>query len=246
MINSLIIGYGVVGKNLDEEIKALESDIYDKYKRIDGKRNITYDVAFICVDTPYTDDRVNDIQEVKNALMENEADLFIIKSTILPGTAETLEAVTGKNIVVSPEYYGSTQHANNFDFAFTILGGDQVNTLKAQQILQHCYDARHKFHHVSFLEAEIVKYMENSWLGYKVSFMHQFKDICDNHGVAYEKVRELFILDPRVNPSHTFVYNDNQYWSSHCLDKDIPAIAETENADLLLSLIRFNEKRKNA
>ena len=246
MINSLIIGYGVVGKNLDEEIKALESDIYDKYKRIDGKRNITYDVAFICVDTPYADDRANDIEEVKNALMENEADLFIIKSTILPGTAETLEVVTGKNIVLSPEYYGSTQHANNFDFAFTILGGDQVNTVKAQQILQHCYDARHKFHHVSFLEAEIVKYMENSWLGYKVSFMHQFKDICDNHGVPYEKVRELFILDPRVNPSHTFVYNDNQYWSSHCLDKDIPAIAETENADLLLSLIKFNETRKNA
>ena len=80
MINSLIIGYGVVGKNLDEEIKALESDIYDKYKRIDGKRNITYDVAFICVDTPYTDDRVNDVKEVQNALMENEADLFIIKS----------------------------------------------------------------------------------------------------------------------------------------------------------------------
>lgn len=245
MINSLIIGYGVVGSNLHEEVKVLDSDIYDKYKGIDERKDKAYDVAFICVDTPYTDERVNDTNEVQNALMENEADLFIIKSAILPGTAETLEVVTGKNIVVSPEYYGSTQHANNFDFAFTILGGDQVNTVKAQQILQHCYDARHQFHHVSFLESEIVKYMENSWLGYKVSFMHQFKDICDNHDVPYEKVRELFVLDPRVNPSHTFVYDDNQYWSSHCLDKDIPAIAESENAELLLSLIRFNESRKN-
>lgn len=246
MINSLIIGYGIVGSNLHEEVKALDSDIYDKYKGIDKRKDIVYDVAFVCVDTPYTEDRLNDTREVKNALMENEADLFIIKSTMLPRTAETLQAETGKNIVLSPEYYGSTQHANNFEFAFTILGGEQVNTVKAQQILQHCYDARHKFYHVSFREAEIVKYMENSWLGYKVSFMHQFKDICDNHDVPYEKVRELFVLDPRVNPSHTFVYDDSQYWSSHCLDKDIPAIAESEKADLLLSLIEFNKKRKNA
>ena len=74
--------------------------------------------------------------------------------------------------------------------------------------------------------------------------MHQFSDICKAHGVPYEKVRELFILDPRVNPSHTFVYDEHPYWSSHCLDKDIPAIAESENAPLLKELIKFNTKRK--
>jgi len=243
-MSNLIIGYGIVGQNLRKELNAVEFDIYDKYKGIDERKEKIYDVAFICVDTPYTEDSINDTQEVYNALIDNEADLFIIKSAVLPETTEMLARKTGKQIVNSPEYYGSTQHANNYDFNFTILGGDIENTTKAQQFLQYCYDANHRFYHVSYLEAEIVKYMENSWLGYKVSFMHQFSDICKSHGVPYEKVRELFILDPRVNPSHTFVYDEHPYWSSHCLDKDIPAIAGSENAPLLKELIKFNTKRK--
>ena len=78
----------------------------------------------------------------------------------------------------------------------------------------------------------------------KVSFCNQFANICKQAGVQYEDVRELFILDPRVNPSHTFVYNDKPYWDSHCLNKDVRAIAETQNAELLSSIITFNEKQK--
>ena len=32
MKSVLIVGYGVVGKNLHDELKILEPDIYDKYK----------------------------------------------------------------------------------------------------------------------------------------------------------------------------------------------------------------------
>lgn len=244
MINSLIIGYGVIGSQLDRELKKLGSDAYDKYKNIDTRRNIVYDVAFICVNTPKTKTELNDISEVRNALLENEADLFIIKSAILPTVSEQLTKETGKQIVISPEYYGVTQHSSNYDFDFTILGGEIENTSKAQQILQTVYDARHRFYHVPFREAELVKYMENSWLAYKVSFMHQFKDIADRYDVNYDRLRELFILDPRVHPSNTFVYNDHEWWESHCYDKDIPAIAEANDAQLLLDLIKFNEKRK--
>ena len=87
--------------------------------------------------------------------------------------------------------------------------------------------------------------MENSWLATKVSFCCQFFDIAEKEGVNYEELRELFILDPRVNPSHTFVYRDHPYWESHCLDKDVPAIAITEDAELLKAVIEFNEKKKN-
>ena len=86
--------------------------------------------------------------------------------------------------------------------------------------------------------------MENAWLATKVSFCSQFFEIAQKEGVIYEELRELFILDPRVNPSHTFISRDHPYWESHCLDKDVPAIALSEDAQLLKAIIEFNENMK--
>lgn len=243
----LIVGYGVVGKNLYNELKSLHPHIYDKYHtQFNTKKDIKYDFCFICVDTPYIDENnVCDLTQVRNALEENDADIYVIKSTILPGTTEKLREETNKTIIFSPEYYGGTQHCNNFDFNFTILGGPITKCSKVQQLLQRVYDARHTFHIVESRTAELAKYMENCWLATKVSFCNQFYDIAKKCDVDYHTLRELFILDPRVNPSHTFVYLDNPYWDSHCLNKDVPAIAETYDAELLKAVIKYNNAKKN-
>lgn len=86
--------------------------------------------------------------------------------------------------------------------------------------------------------------MENSFLAMKVSFCVQFFKIAQEIGVDYEQMREIFVADPRINPSHTFVYADTPYWSSHCLNKDVTAIAATHYAPLLDSIIEFNESCK--
>ena len=58
------------------------------------------------------------------------------------------------------------------------------------------------------------------------------------------ELRELFILDPRINASHTFVSETRPYWDSHCLNKDVPAITETYDADMLKGIIAYNEQQK--
>ena len=162
MSNVLIIGYGVVGHNLKREFSALDPDVYDKYRRNENSvLRERYDLAFVCVPAPYTDG-VCDIAEVRAAVNENNADLYIVKSAILPGMTETLQKETGKRIVYSPEYYGSTVHSNNFTFDFTILGGERADCLKAIQILQCCYDGRHRFCMTDSRTAELAKYMENA------------------------------------------------------------------------------------
>jgi UDP-glucose 6-dehydrogenase len=83
--------------------------------------------------------------------------------------------------------------------------------------------------------------MENSYLATKVSFCQQFYRVAKQLGISYEELRELFILDPRVNPSHTFIYEDKPYWDSHCLNKDVIAIAEEYDMQLLKDVINFNE-----
>lgn len=241
----LIVGYGVVGHNLHKELEHLAPDIYDKFKpEHNTKKHIKYDFCFICVDTPYTSKIPCDISQVEAALEENDAKYYVIKSTVLPGTIDKLLAKYHKHIIFSPEYYGGTQHCNNYDFNFTILGGDKKDCIQVQQLLQKVYDARHTFHITDAKTAELSKYMENAYLGMKVSFCNQFFDIAESCGVDYEELRELFILDPRVEPSHTFVYRDEPYWDSHCLNKDIAAIAQVTTAPLIKNIIDFNTRRK--
>ena len=158
---------------------------------------------------------------------------------------EISEEETNKRVVFSPEYYGGTQHCNNFDFNFTILGGDKQDCYEVIQQLQYCYDGRHIFRVTDSKTAEMVKFMENSYLATKVSFCNQFYDLCEKNGISYEELRELFVLDPRVNPSHTFVYKDKPYWDSHCLNKDVPYIAYKEDAKLLQKVYKYNKDKKD-
>ena len=180
----------------------------------------------------------------ENAILENEAGLYIVKSTVLPGTVDKLKAETGKRIVFSPEYYGITKFAKNYTYEFTTIGGERDDCNEVVQLLQNVYDCRHKFYVVTSKEAELIKYMNNSFLANKVSFCVQFWEIAQKIGADYEMVREGFLLDPRTNPSHTFVFDDHPYWTSHCFDKDVRAIAETFDAKYLLNLVDYNEEMK--
>ena len=245
MRSILIIGYGIVGHNLHKELIDLDPDIVDKYKpEVNRVGRSSYDVGFICVDTPLVDGIV-DIKEVKNAINEYDCEVYVIKSTCPVGTVRKFTNETGKRIVFSPEYYGNTKHCNNYKFDFTILGGSKENCNKVIQAILPCYDGRHVFKIVDPEIAEVTKFMENSWIATKVSFCQSFYNICKEVGINYEELRELFLLDPRVNPSHTFVYEDTPYWDSHCLNKDVTSIANQYNNELLKDIIKFNEKQKH-
>ena len=144
MSDVLIIGCGVVGNNLLKELSVLTPDVVDKYKKEKTtKKKEKYKFGFVCVDTPYDKEKeLFDTSEVVNAIRENDCEIYVIKSTVPIGFVNSL----GKeNIVFSPEYYGGTQHCNNFKFDFTILGGCEKTCNKVIQLLQKVYDARHRF-----------------------------------------------------------------------------------------------------
>ena len=56
------------------------------------------------------------------------------------------------------------------------------------------------------------------------TFCNEFADIAKAFGIQYERLRQCFVADERVNPSHTYVYPEQPYYDSHCLNKDIPAL----------------------
>ena len=237
-----ILGCGNIGKRLADELKPIVGGVYDPYvegytEPLDG----TFDAAFICVDTPLTEDGLLDTSAVLEAFEECDTELFVVKSTVPVGFTEIQDVPC----IFSPEYYGTTQHANNFKFAFTVLGGEPDLCRKAQNILQDVYDARHRFIRVTSREAEAAKLMENAWIATKVDFCIGFYEACEAIGADYQNVRECFVADPRVSAAHTFVYEAHPYWQSHCLDKDVPYAANIFDSEQLKQIVERNTKRKN-
>ncbi len=222
----LIIGYGVVGKNMHKIFP--DADIVDPGKCL-NLANIprVYDVGFICVPTEMLPDGSADLSVVNQAIGEQEKNCHVlcIKSAVTPGfTQKHIDA--GTEIVVSPEYFGATQHANAVDYDFVILGGRLDDTIRVALAYQEVKAASFRIDQTDATTVELVKYMENAWIATKVTFCNEFANIARVFGVHYSVLRELWLDDPRVNPSHTFVYPDAPGWDSHCLNKDVAAIME--------------------
>lgn len=246
----LIAGYGNIGKleYLVYTKKYKNTFVYDKFKAEYNSENIKkqhYDFCIICVDTPL-DPKTGlcSTEAVEDVVKTIDADIFICRSTIPVGSTDRICKQYGVKMVMCPEFYGTTPHANNFTFEFTILGGEKKACCKCQQMYQGLFDARHIFRIVDAKTAEICKFMENSFLAMKVSFCQSFWKICQETGANYEDLRECIVLDPRIGFAHTFVYDDQPYWSSHCLNKDVPSIANQFDNKLMKSVIEFNEQMK--
>ena len=222
---TLIAGYGIVGKHLKEEFpfaKTFDPDMGQKADYTHPPKN-SYDIAFIAVPTPNNENNVVDISFVENAIQDIDSEIYVIKSTILPETSDKLVKKYGKKIVFSPEFHGNTAQSeaeNNF----VILGGDDQSYHKVRQLYELVKPADFKIYHCKNTEAELIKYMENCYLGMKVVFCNQFKDLADLYGVSYDAIRDGVVLDKRIGESHTRVFDDYRGYDSKCLNKDIPAI----------------------
>jgi UDPglucose 6-dehydrogenase len=225
------------------------ADIQDPALGFTCKKEITYDIAFICVPTPCKEDGECNSDIVSDAIDSVKAKVYCVRSTVPPGTCSDMSLAKNKEIVFMPEYYGNTVHANGYNYDFIILGGDRSNTLIVAEAFKEIHTGELKIFQTTFETAELVKYMENCFLALKVAFCNEFYRIAKRSGIDYNELRELFVADPRIGRSHTFVYDEHPYYESKCFDKDIPALiayAEEIGADatLMMSVYRVNAEHK--
>jgi len=246
----LIIGYGVVGQNMHKLFK--NASIADPPKGFTINEEERFDVAFVCVPTEKKADGTCDTSIVERVIVDyaENVDIFCIKSTVPPETTKKIGSDYYVKVVFSPEYFGETIHANGADYNFLILGGKRTYASVVAEAYKEISHSSLEIIFTSSRTAELCKYMENCWLAAKVTFCNEFARISSMIGVDYNELRELWLKDPRINRSHTFVYKDNPYYSSHCLNKDIPALiafAESVGGDpsLMRSVFQTNEKHMN-
>ena len=248
-MNILICGYGNIGKHVWEEFSNKfynEITIYDKYSKHNShfpKEN-HFDYTFICVPTDNDIHDKCDTKEVEDAIQKVSkiTDTIIIKSAIPIGFCESLHM---SNVVYTPEYWGTTQHSDK-DPNFLVIGSsDKYYANKVVQLYSQIKDGSFKFIFTDYKTAELAKYMENSFIATKVTFCNEFYRIAKLFNVDYNELRECFIADDRVNPSHTFVYEDHPYYDSHCLNKDIPALVTQCGEKHYLPTLLYTVKTHN-
>jgi nucleotide sugar dehydrogenase len=195
-------------KNTVNAVKYLDKEIEEVNK---------CDVAVICVPTPRGEDGSCDTSIVEDVLSKLNNDLIILKSTVEVGTTDKLIEKYKKNIIFCPEFAGESTYWSPYKFHTEVIetphfifGGDKNLTSKAIDIYMKIGGPTKKYMQTDTRTAEMVKYIENCFYATKVTFCYEVANICKEMGIDYNEARELWLLDPRINPMHTAVFKDNE------------------------------------
>jgi len=240
-MNIGIVGLGYVGTAIKSGFeKHYELETYDKFSTSKSTVNLhdlvlLSDVIFVCVPTPMNKDGSCHTDIVEEVVLEiNEISIsseskpiVVIKSTVPPGTTDKLHRkCKGIDVIFNPEFLTEANFLEDFkNQTRIILGG----TRKGTNILRQVYSK--VFPHATIVKtgsktAEMVKYFVNSFLGTKVSFANEMKQICDKIDIDYDKVVEYATYDDRLGKSHWAVPGpDGDFgFGGHCLPKDLSAL----------------------
>lgn len=194
----------------------------------------TCDLGIVCVPTPMGPDGHCVVSIVEEVVKWLETPRILIKSTVKVGTTDRLKQETGKRIVFSPEYCGESSYWTPYAFhtdiketPFFVFGGDPEDTKVMVDYMLPVTGPVKTYRQTTAKHAEMSKYVENTFFATKVAYCYEVAEICKQAGLDWNEVRELWLLDPRVNPMHTAVFEENDLcYSGKCLPKDLSGLIE--------------------
>lgn len=228
-----IVGFGAVGRG----IKQLFPDAvaYDPPQGIGTRDEVNAcKFAMIAVPSPSRPDGSADVSIVEEAVGWIECRHIVVRSTVPVGTTDRLRRETGKAIVFQPEYGPASTPDHPFNdprkIRWVILGGERKDTIPVADLYKTTFNADIQIHQTDARTAELTKYMENCFLALKVAFCNEFFDLAGVFGVDYNELRELWLLDPRIGRSHTFVHPSERGFGGGCLPKDLRAMISSARA----------------
>ena len=213
------------------------------------------EISFLCVGTPGLGNGKLDLGHVEpvcrqiGAALKKKSSfhLVVLRSTVLPGTAESvvipaLEQSSGKRmgegfgVCVNPEFMREgTAVADFLNPAITVIGADHP---------AHCAVLRELYAWVpgrvfetSLRSAEMVKYVCNTWHALKVAFANEVGTIAKGLDVDVELMLEIFTVDTKLNISPSYLKPGFAFGGS-CLPKDVRALNQrAKEIDLKLPLL---------
>lgn len=269
-MNIGIIGHGVVGKAYESILKKYNNIFIrdKKYENTNSIRDIVENcsIIFVSVNTPLSDKgifdstNIDDVMYSLNKELEHfsKSPIVIIKSAVVPLVIKKYKRdIHNLRIVVSPEYLrenNAFEDVKNNDFC--ILGGREKDVYIVKRFLNKKSDINPntRFFFCGPEGASFIKYMENSFLATKVTFMNEFYKLYKELEIDEDWDRivgEGFHMDNRMGNSHYKVPGpDEKYgWGGSCLPKDTESIIKMAsqlnvNLELLKNVLEINKKHR--
>lgn len=226
------------------------------------------DLAIVCVGTPSAADGSHNMgfiadvtRQIAAAIDPTRRKPLVVayRSTFRPGTVEELvlpifQAALGAEadrlveVVYNPEFLreGSAV-ADYFQPPKIVIGTRDSRECEAMAALNANIDA--PCFTVGYREAEVTKFVDNSWHAVKVAFANEIGRTCLALGISARQVHEIFVSDTKLNVSPYYLRPGGAFGGS-CLPKDVRALqhiaADTgANLPLINSLLGSNEAHKH-
>ena len=226
------------------------------------------DLAIVCVGTPSGVDGAHNMsyiaqvtRNIAEALKPDRKTPLTLayRSTMRPGSCESIiwpiiesalgdKAAGAVELVYNPEFLREASAIEDYfnppKIVIGTLGGKpSANMAKLNEGIEA------PVFEVGLREAEITKFVDNSWHAVKVAFANEIGRVCQNLDISARDVHAIFKSDTKLNISAYYTRPGGAFGGS-CLPKDVRALqyiaADTGSATHLVdSLIRSNEAHKH-
>ena len=247
----------IVKKNIGRKFLTFSSSFEEGIKH--GK------ICFIAVGTPSQEDgsvNVKYVYDLARKIGESmdEYKLIVNKSTVPVGTAQRVEEIILEclkakkkeidfDVCSNPEFLKEGSAIDDFIKPERIIIGTESN--EVVELMNECYASfnrlKNKIIVMDPLSAEMTKYVANSMLATKISFMNEMSQVAERLGADIEKVRLGIGSDSRIG--YQYIYPGCGYGGS-CFPKDVRGLSMSAKQEgyemkLLNAVEQVNQNQKN-
>jgi UDPglucose 6-dehydrogenase len=244
-----IVGLGTVGDAVRHffEQRGHSLRIYDPERGLGSHRSLNEaELIFVCVPAPFRPQHGFDDSALEEAISRLEGSkVIVIKSTVLPGTTEAYQIRYSQHcFLFNPEFLREAHARTDFTRPDRQIVGYTAQSRHLAEALLAMLPASTFRSIMPSREAEMAKYMTNSFLALKVSFANEIYDLCAALDIDYELVREAVAADPRIGGSHLDVLAGGyRGYAGSNLPKDTRALLElSERLSVPLRLLRTADR----
>lgn len=190
------------------------------------------EAVFFCVGTPCNNEGEANLEYLKTAVKDaikfaSDKCVFIVKSTVPPGTTENIVAplAGGRSVAMNPEFLREGCAWYDFMYPDRIVAG--VDDDRAAELMNKIYESFNvPIYLVSRNTAEFIKYLSNTLLANLISFSNEMAGLAETIGnINISNTFKVLCEDKRLKDAGicSYIYPGCGYGGS-CLPKDTTAL----------------------
>jgi len=178
----------------------------------------------------------------KNLKNKNDFFTIAIRSTVMPGTNQKVREIISKEaghenfgVVSNPEFLREGSAIEDFfNPPYTVLASESELALKKMKNLYKQINSTLLV--VDVINAELIKFVNNSFHALKVGFANEIGRISKHLGADSRQLMELFVSDKLLNIS-PYYFKPGFAYGGSCLPKDLKALNTISHDNYLVTPI---------